>query len=92
MSATVPGAAERAGECALPSCAANVAAVADADGVAKWRADTAADGRTFVTLVSAADDAAGESPLERVLYMLPSISSCCAVIFGCDDADTSRIL
>ena len=51
MSATVPGAAERAAECALPSCAANVAAVADADGAAKWRADAAADGRAFVTLV-----------------------------------------
>ena len=59
VSATVPGAAERAGEwCALPSCAANVAAVADADGAAKWRADAAADGRAFVTLVSAADAAA----------------------------------
>jgi hypothetical protein len=43
---------------ALPSCAANVAAVADADGAAKWRADAAADGRAFVTLVSAADAAA----------------------------------
>ena len=58
VSATVPGAAERAAECALPSCAANVAAVADADGAAKWRADAAADGRAFVTLVSAAGAAA----------------------------------
>ena len=71
---------------ALPSCAANVAAVADADGAAKWRADAAADGRAFVTLVSAADAAAECCLISDQLIKL------FAVISGYDDADTSRIL
>ena len=72
---------------ALPSCAANVAAVADADGAAKWRADAAADGRAFVTLVSAADAAA-----ECCLSTDQADQQLFAVFSGYGGADTSRIL
>ena len=57
---------------ALPSCAAYVAAVADADGAAKWRADAAADGRAFVTLVSAADAAAECCTTNQLISSSPS--------------------